>query len=112
MPNFKTVANNQFAKPMFEDPNDLQPNHYSLEQNFPNPFNPTTTIQYALPQDNAVSVKVFDIMGREVAVLVNEHKPAGRYSVSFNADKLPSGMYIYKIQAGSFTSIKKMQVVK
>jgi hypothetical protein len=85
---------------------------YSLNQNYPNPFNPATMISYAIPKDGNVSLKVYDMVGHEVADLVHGYKSAGRYSVNFDASKLSSGMYIYKIQAGTFSSIKKMQVVK
>lgn len=80
--------------------------------NFPNPFNPTTTISYIIPQSGMVSLKVYDILGREVANLVNEYKTVGRYNVSFDAGSLPSGIYVYRIQSGNFTAVKKMQLLK
>ncbi len=85
---------------------------YLLGQNFPNPFNPTTTITYTLPQASNVMLKVYDALGREVATVVNEYKNAGYYQANFDAGKLSGGMYFYKLQAGNFTSIKKMQLVK
>jgi hypothetical protein len=85
---------------------------YSLEQNFPNPFNPSTTIRYQLPQDGMVTLKVYDILGSEVATLVNEQKSAGRYEVNFDASRFASGVYIYKITSGSYVSSKKMLLVK
>ena len=85
---------------------------YRLEQNYPNPFNPTTNITYVLPKAENVSLKVYDVLGREVATLVNEVKPAGAYTVPFNASSLASGVYFYKLQAGSFVQTKKMMLVK
>ena len=79
-----------------------------LSQNFPNPFNPTTTINYQLPQNCFVTIKVFDMLGKEVSTLVNESKPAGYYEVDFNGGKLTSGVYIYRLQAGSFTENRKL----
>jgi hypothetical protein len=83
---------------------------YRLEQNYPNPFNPTTNITYVLPKAENVSLKVYDVLGREVATLVNEVKPAGAYTVPFNASNLASGVYFYKLQAGSFVQTKKDDV--
>ena len=90
---------------------------YKLEQNYPNPFNPSTKIKYSIPSagtQRAVSVqlKVYDILGNEVATLVNEEKPAGNYEVQFNGSKLSNGVYFYRIQADSFTETKKMMVLK
>ncbi len=85
---------------------------YDLTQNFPNPFNPSTTIRYQIPQDGIVTLKIYDILGSEVATLVNEEKVAGKYEVNFNASTLASGVYIYKIQAGDFVSSKKMILLK
>jgi hypothetical protein len=88
------------------------PTSYSLEQNYPNPFNPNTTIKYQLPKAGFVTLKLFDIIGREVATLINENKVAGRFSVEFNASKLPSGVYIYELKSPGFTSSKKMMLTK
>jgi V8-like Glu-specific endopeptidase len=85
---------------------------YALEQNYPNPFNPSTTIRYQLPQDGMVTLKVYDILGSEVATLVNEQKAAGRYEINFDASRFASGAYIYKITSGSYVSSKKMLLVK
>ncbi len=85
---------------------------YELSNNFPNPFNPSTTIRYQIPQDGIVTLKIYDILGSEVATLVNEEKLAGKYEVNFNASSLASGVYIYKIQAGSFINSKKMILLK
>lgn len=81
-------------------------------QNYPNPFNPTTRINYSIPQDGFVSVKVFDILGREVAALVNEFKKAGIYQTTFDASSLPSGVYITKLKVADKSLIQKMQVLK
>jgi len=88
------------------------PGEYSLDQNFPNPFNPSTTIRFELLQKEFVTIKVFDILGKEVATLVNEQKEAGRYDVDFNAAGLNSGIYFYRIEAGSFAETKKMIFLK
>ncbi|MCX7759455.1 MAG: T9SS type A sorting domain-containing protein, partial [bacterium] len=88
------------------------PKDYSLSQNRPNPFNPVTTINYALPEPGFVTLKIYDVLGREVATLVSEYKEAGYYEVSWDATNVPSGIYIYRLQAGNFTSVKKMVVMK
>jgi subtilisin family serine protease len=86
--------------------------NFALDQNFPNPFNPTTSISYSVPKESMISLKVYDILGREVAVLVNEKKQEGNYNVSFNANKLASGTYIYRFTAGDFVQVKKMVLLK
>jgi hypothetical protein len=88
------------------------PTSYAVEQNYPNPFNPSTVINYQLPKDGLVSLKVYDILGREVRTLVNEIKSPGKYSVSFNASNLASGIYFYRLQANDYTCIKKMILTK
>jgi hypothetical protein len=85
---------------------------YSLAQNYPNPFNPVTKISYSIPKSSNVTLKIYDILGQEVASLVNEKQDIGSYSVEFDASKLTSGIYYYKIEAGEFTSVKKMTLVK
>ena len=86
---------------------------FKLHQNHPNPFNPKTTIIYELPKDGTVKLVVYDMLGREVSKLVNnEFKAAGRYSVVFDGSRLSSGVYFYKIEAGSFTDVKRMALVK
>ena len=85
---------------------------YSLSQNYPNPFNPTTKITYSIATTGIVSLKIYDILGREVTTLVNEEKLAGKYVVNFNASSLASGVYIYKLQVGEYVSSKKMILVK
>ncbi len=88
------------------------PTHFELYQNYPNPFNPTTTIRYDLPTASHVVMKVFNILGQEVAVLINEEKPAGKHQVDFNSTKLASGVYFYKLVAGEFVSVKKFLLLK
>ena len=88
------------------------PSSYLLKQNYPNPFNPTTNITFALPKAGDVTLKVYDMSGKEVAVLVNEFKNAGSYLVGFNAANLPSGAYFYRIVSGGFIETKKMLLVK
>lgn len=92
--------------------NGLTPSSYSLLQNFPNPFNPSTIISYTLASANNVSLKIFDMLGKEVATLVNERQNSGSYSISFDGSNLSSGMYYYKLESGNFTDTKKMILVK
>jgi len=87
-------------------------NNYHLQQNYPNPFNPTTKINYQLPNMSLVILKVYDVLGKEIATLVNEEKPAGSYEVEFDATQLSSGIYFYKLQAGEFVETKKMIYLK
>ncbi len=87
-------------------------NSYKLYQNYPNPFNPTTNITYSLQEDSKVQIKIYDILGREVAELVNEQKPAGFYETTFDGSELTSGVYIYKIQVNDFVTSKKMILLK
>jgi len=92
--------------------NQNYPDGFSLDQNFPNPFNPSTTINFSIPNEELVLLKVFNSLGEEVAELVNESKPAGNYSVPFDASGLASGIYLYKIIAGGFIQTRKMILVK
>ena len=85
---------------------------YALEQNYPNPFNPVTTINYQIPKSGMVTLKVYDIIGAEVATLVNEEKTVGRYEVNFDASKFASGVYIYQLQVNDFINMKKMILLK
>ncbi len=85
---------------------------YELEQNYPNPFNPETVIRYQLPNSGKVTLKVYDLMGREVATLVNKEQEAGRYEVRFGSNSISSGVYFYHIDAGSFKAVKKMMLMK
>lgn len=85
---------------------------YNLDQNYPNPFNPTTLIQYSLQQTGKVTLKVYDMLGSEVRTLVNETQNAGRHTVQFNASSLASGVYLYRLESGSFVQVKKMLFIK
>jgi hypothetical protein len=100
-----TGINNQSS--VFNNPSD-----YQLSQNYPNPFNPETKISFSIPATGLVSLKVFDILGKEVASLVNEVKTAGAHEVTFNASSLSSGTYFYRIETGNFVKTKKMMVLK
>lgn len=95
-----------------EKENNISPAEFMLSQNYPNPFNPSTTISYQLAMGGYISLKVYDVIGNEVVTLVNEEKPAGTYEVQFDASKLSSGIYFYKLQAGSFVETKKMILLK
>ncbi len=88
------------------------PSVYSLSQNYPNPFNPSTKINFAIPKQGLVTLKIYDILGREVRTLVNEVKSAGSYTIDFNASEFSSGVYFYKLESNSFTDIKKMMLIK
>ena len=90
----------------------VTPLEFSLSQNYPNPFNPTTSISYQVPEKSFVTLKVYDLLGKEVAALVNEDKASGKYTVVFNASNLPSGIYIYKLTADNFTAVKKLMLLK
>ena len=89
-----------------------QPFVFTLDQNYPNPFNPVTSIQYAKANKQFVKLIVYDVLGNEIAVLVNEEKPAGEYKVTFNAAGLPSGVYLYQLKAGEFNSVRKLVLLK
>ena len=100
-----------------DEPNPKQPNSFLLSHNYPNPFNPATTITYQIPQTEFVTLKVYDILGKEIATLVNEEKPAGSYEVEFNSHSgevrnLTSGIYFYQIKAGEYSETKKMILLK
>ncbi len=93
------------------------PTTFALNQNYPNPFNPSTTIEFALPQRETVRLDVFDILGRQVSTLVNAEMSAGTWRVVWNGkdangSPVATGMYIYRIQAGSFSMVKKMLMIK
>jgi hypothetical protein len=90
----------------------ITPNKYSLSQNYPNPFNPVTKINFAITKNDFVTLKVYDIVGKEVAVLVNKSFTAGKYEVTFDGAKLSSGVYFYKLTAGDFSNVKKMILIK
>jgi hypothetical protein len=95
-----------------EEPEPGIPEEFGLSQNYPNPFNPATKISFSLPKAGNVTLVVYDILGREVATIVNEFTTAGNHTIDFNASNLSSGVYLYKIQAGDFTETKKMMLIK
>jgi len=88
------------------------PMEFKLEQNYPNPFNPSTVIRFAISEKSNVVLKVYDILGSEVATLVNKDMDIGRYEVEFRADNYSSGIYIYRLSAGNFISTKKMILLR
>ena len=106
------IQNNLLDKLSVQSSQSNTPVVYALDQNFPNPFNPTTQISWQAPADGMQTLKVFDVLGNEVAVLVNEFRPAGRYEAKFEASNLASGIYIYKLQAGEFVQTRKMILLK
>jgi hypothetical protein len=100
-----------------DDESNSAPDSYSLQQNYPNPFNPSTTIRYSIVNPDNVSIKIYDILGREIKTLVNEVKTAGTYSSIWNGDnnfgnKVSSGICLYRIEAGLFVETKKMILLK
>lgn len=109
---YYTQTYDAISTPMSVDDETGFPTEYYLSQNFPNPFNPSTTIQYQLPHAGFVSLTVYDVLGKEVATLVNEEKSAGRYSVQFTTNRVSSGVYFYRLRAGEYHSIKRMVVLK
>ena len=90
----------------------FRPGHFFLAQNFPNPFNPTTAVSYLLSAVSDVRLVVYDMLGGEVAVLVNERKPAGTFVVKFDATGLSSGVYLYRLEAGDFVQTRKMILLR
>ena len=95
-----------------EDEFEITPNQFSLSQNYPNPFNPTTTIKFTILDLRFTILKVYDVLGNEIATLINEEKPAGSYEVEFDAFSLSSGIYFYRLKSGSYIETKKMIVLK
>jgi hypothetical protein len=93
-------------------PSETIPEEFRLEQNYPNPFNPTTTIEFALPKQSVVSLTLYDILGREIEVLIDDELKSGVYKVTFQADALPSGIYFYRIQADGFIKAKILTLLK
>ena len=115
-PNIGRIAANEIAELSFttevEEVDNYIPSEFSLSQNYPNPFNPTTTIRFLVPQLLHVTLKVFDVLGREVATLVDGELNPGEHSVVFNAKDLPSGVYFYRLITTAFTQTKSMEVIK
>jgi hypothetical protein len=95
-----------------DDQSTLLPETFNLDQNYPNPFNPSTTISYKLPVGGNTTLKIYDIVGHEIAAVLNEYKPAGNYIINFPASALPSGVYFYVLRSGSYMQVKKMQILK
>ena len=91
---------------------DAVPKRFSLDQNYPNPFNPATRIRYALPEPASARLTIYDVLGREVSVLVDRRQAAGTYEVTFEAGDLPSGVYFYRLETGPFSEIRQMLLVK
>jgi len=111
------MLNFKVEEPNWIEEKNTLPRDFELYQNYPNPFNPTTTIKYSLPSVSAdfsqrTILKVYNVLGKEIATLVDKNQRAGTYKVSFNANNLPSGVYFYKIQNGSYISTKKMLLIK
>jgi hypothetical protein len=88
------------------------PRTYRLEQSYPNPFNPSTEIVFSLPESGPVRLAVYDLLGRRVALLIDGPTPAGTHRVSFRADDLPSGVYLYRLEAGGFTGTRRMSLIR
>ncbi len=110
--NIVSCSGRKNPKKIISDQSSDVPLVYSLEQNYPNPFNPTTQINYSIKEAGRVQLKIYDILGKEIATLVNENKEAGNYSIDFNAAELPSGVYIYQLTTPGFSQARKMIVTK
>jgi hypothetical protein len=100
------------GNPTSADEDNDKPVAYSLEQNYPNPFNPATTIRYSVPDDGLVKLSVYNLLGEQVTSLVNEIQQAGVYQIKFDAGSLASGIYIYRLEAGSFKTSRKLLLLK
>ena len=117
---YTNVAVNKFYKAIEGQSNlvgvskntSIQPNEFKLNQNFPNPFNPATTISFTLPKKDFASIKIYDSTGKEVSSLINEVKSAGYYEVSFNGSELSSGVYFYKLITSNYSETKNMILLK
>ncbi|MBK7227979.1 MAG: T9SS type A sorting domain-containing protein [Ignavibacteriales bacterium] len=113
-----TSASSIWRRPLSQVVTDINdeiiahPSEFSLGQNYPNPFNPITKIKWQSPESGHQTLKIYDVLGNEVATLVDEIKPAGSYEIDFNASQFSSGLYIYTLQAAKFTSTKKMILIK
>jgi hypothetical protein len=111
-----TQYNGIYSSPLSNFPTSVEvvdnPKNFNLEQNYPNPFNPGTVISYSLPNSSDIKLNVYNTLGQSVKTLVSGYKNAGKYSINFNASDLPSGIYFYKLEAGQFSQIKKMILIK
>ncbi|MGM0739866.1 MAG: T9SS type A sorting domain-containing protein, partial [Bacteroidota bacterium] len=108
----ENVSGQLFVNATSSEYADGLPREFALQQNYPNPFNPSTRIAFALPQQQHVRLEVYDLLGRRVALLVDEVRPAGAYTVDFDAAALTSGVYLYRITAGDFNQTRKMMLMK
>ena len=107
------ILDQQFTPVSVEQENNIVPAQFFLDQNFPNPFNPSTQIKFGITEASNVDLRIYDALGREVAVLVNnEYLSAGSYNTKFNASNLASGIYVYRLTAGANTISRKMQLLK
>ncbi len=107
------ILTNKFDEVMpVDEYTDYIPVTYQLEQNYPNPFNPSTRIVYSIPEEGYVKLAIYNMLGEEVETIVNSTQKAGRYEVNFDASKLSSGVYIYRIEAANFTASKKLMLLK
>ncbi|MBA4313467.1 MAG: hypothetical protein C0417_12660 [Chlorobiaceae bacterium] len=88
------------------------PEKYELFQNYPNPFNPSTTLSFVISQLSFISLKIYNVLGQEVATLIEGEKAPGYYEIEWNADNMPTGVYVYKIMAGNFTDVKRMILIR
>ena len=100
------------GSPVKVERSDNLPDRFELEANYPNPFNPTTEFRYEMPEARWMTLKIYDVLGREVATVVNEVKQPGKYTVQWDAANAPSGVYWYRLQAGTFTQVKKMVLIR
>jgi len=107
-----TIGNNLINKLLVISSGIVTPIEYALEQNYPNPFNPSTTIKFAVPKESNVNLSIYNVLGELVSTLVNEPMKPGYYEYDFNASSLASGVYLYRLQAGSFVETKKMILLK
>jgi hypothetical protein len=109
---YSTVFNFTAAVTGINDNSSTMPSVYNLYQNYPNPFNPSTVIRYDLPQSGIVTIKIYNILGKEVMTLVNEFHNAGKYNITLNGSNLASGVYLFSIKANNFSSVRKMMLLK
>jgi len=110
--NKANTARNKYSSVSVNTISELIPNKFNLSQNYPNPFNPETTIKFAIPENEFVKINVYDVLGREIASLVNEKLKAGTYEVNFNGSNLPSGAYFYRMTTDKFNDIRRMMLIK
>ena len=107
-----TIVNVKLLTAIDEADNGAIPRDYVMYQNFPNPFNPSTNIKFGLPKSGKVTLEIFNILGQKVATMWNGFKPAGFHSLEFDAQDIPSGVYLYRIQAAAFSQVRKMMLIK